>query len=71
MVVICQHYADKSQSRDTEICLIPNFKKFTLTGDTQFVLCDTSITYPIPFILDKLCRSIFDSIYLITHLGIK
>lgn len=51
------------------VCFQTLKKSTTLTRDTQFVLHDTSISYPRPFILDKLCRAIFDSIYLITHLG--
>ena len=56
---------------DTEIQSFPELKKFTLSGKDQFVLCDTSTSYPRPFVPCTLRKSIFDSLHAISHPGIK
>ena len=60
-----------AQKSDTEIQSFPDLKKFTLSGKDQFVLCDTSTSYPRPFVPCTLRKSIFDSLHAISHPGIK
>ena len=60
-----------AQKSDTEIQSFPDLKKFTLSWKDQFVLCDTSTSYPRPFVPCTLWKSIFDSLHVISHPGIK
>ena len=59
----------EAQKSDSEIQSFQDLKRFTLTEDNLFVLCDTS--YPRPFVMSKLCESIFNRIHSISHPGIK
>ena len=61
----------EAQVSNTEIQSFQELKRFTLTRDNLFVLCDTSISYPRLFVLSKLCKFIFNSIQSVSHPCIK
>ena len=42
-----------------------------LNNDGKSILCDVSLPYPRPFVVKSLRKSIYDSIHLLTHPGIK